>query len=446
MKFAPCLALFCASVSIACSPVTPIDEEIEQDNSETHGLLDPPAPPEGVQYQMVKEVMPGEELYGCKMFVAPPEGLYVNREAVRFSAGGHHVLLYRTPYEAIPRRTELGDPIDAEAIHDCSMGATALWKVTGVLGGSESYEGRGLLEDLPEGVAIAIDPGAVIVMSTHYLNATPSPIEVDSRINLYTIPKEHVKAEAGVLYFDNPIIRVPAGGASTARVRCPISKDISIVSLQSHMHARGTAFSAMIVGVEGGPKEIYETTSWKEPPVKDFSPALSVRAGQLIDYRCSYRGAGPLDVVRGETSDDEMCQLIGPYYPRDRHLEACEDENGESAARWVGSGTATCAQVYACLKEASPIAKDGGAEAFACVLSSRASEAKEVSALMRCRMKHDGGACKAACTSLTSSGACEGCLAQVCAEEVHACSAAIEEALPTIPSPAMEERDDFEPH
>jgi hypothetical protein len=91
--------------------------------------------------------------------------------------------------------------------------------VSGVVGGSESFGGKGMLEELPAGVAVAVAPGAVLAMSTHYLNATPSPIEVDSRINLYTIPEDDVSIEAGVLYFDNPIIHVPAHGASTARNR-----------------------------------------------------------------------------------------------------------------------------------------------------------------------------------------------------------------------------------
>lgn len=422
MKLTPCAVLISTSVFIACSPVS---EPLHLDIVGEGQLLEPPEPLEGVQYKMVATVAPGHESYGCQLFTAPPEGLFVNREEVRFGPGGHHVLLYRTPYKEIPTTNELGEPVDAEAFHDCSAGATALWKVNGVLGGSESFGGAGLLDQLPEGVAVAIEPGAVLLMSTHYLNATPADIEVDSRINLYSIPRDNVVAEAGVLYFDNPIIRVPAHGESTARMRCPISKDISIVSLQSHMHSRGVRFAAHLAG--GGaaaPAQIYSTTTWKEPPVAIFNPPLAVTAGQAIEYRCSYQSTEPRDVIRGLGEADEMCQLIGPYYPRDMRLEACLDEDGGPAATWIGNGSATCGQTLSCLMMAPPIEEDGGKEAWGCVLNSCPGAAEAVSELVRCRLTRGRGQCSNECGGEALKEACETCLANACKDAVNACNCA----------------------
>lgn len=422
MKLTPCAVLISTSVFIACSPAS---EPLHLDVLSEGQLLAPPEPTKGVQYRMLEAVAPGQEFYGCKLVTAPPEGLYINREETRFGPGGHHVLLYRTPYTEIPLTNELGEPVDAREVHDCSAGATALWKVNGVLGGSESFGSKGLLDELPEGVAVAIEPGAVLLMSTHYLNATPAPIEVDSRINLYTIPKSQVVAEAGVLYFDNPIIRVPALGESTARMRCPVPKDISIVSLQSHMHKRGVRFAANVAGAEGtAAGELYATEAWQEPPVAEFNPPLAVAAGQRIDYRCEYQSSQPHDVVRGLTEADEMCQLIGPYYPRDRRLEACEDEDGVSAATWVGSGTATCAATSDCLQAAAPIEEDGGREAWACVLNSCAGAAEPMSELVRCRLSRGRGACSAECAEGADRDLCEDCLGEACEEALEACASA----------------------
>lgn len=422
MKLTPCAVLISTSVFIACSPVPdPLHLDILSEGQ----LLEPPEPSEGVQYKMIAAVAPGRESYGCQLFTAPPEGLFVNREEARFGRGGHHVLLYRTPYKEIPTHNELGEPVDAAFPHDCSAGATALWKVNGVLGGSESFGGPGLLDELPEGVAVAIDPGAVLLMSTHYLNATPEPIEVDARINLYAIPKEEVVAEAGVLYFNNPIIRVPAHGEATARMRCPVSKDISIVSLQSHMHSRGVRFAAHLAGEAAAANaEIYSTTSWKEPPVAYFDPPLAITAGQAIEYRCDYQSSAPHDVIHGLTEADEMCQLIGPYYPRDERLEACQDEDGGPAATWIGGGSATCGQTLTCLKEAAPIEEDGGKEAWGCVLNSCPGAAEPVSDLVRCRLTRSRGECSDECEKGASAEACEECLSEECKEVVNACNCA----------------------
>jgi hypothetical protein len=419
MKLTPCAVLVSTSVFIACSPIS---EPLHLDILSEGQLLAPPEPSEGVQYQMIASVPPGRESYGCQLFTAPPEGLYINREEVRFGPGGHHVLLYRTPYTEIPTHTELGEAVDGASLHDCSTGATALWKVNGVLGGSESFGGKGLLDELPEGVAVAVEPGAVLLMSTHYLNATPAPLEVDSRINLYTIPKENVVAEAGVLYFDNPIIHVPAHGEATARMRCPVPKDINILSLQSHMHSRGVGFAAQLLGKSGSPAvDLYATETWKEPPVAEWSPPLAVAAGHAIDYRCDYQSAEPHDVIRGLTEADEMCQLIGPYYPRDTRFEACQNEHGEPAATWIGSGSATCGQTLACLLTASPIEEDGGKDAWRCVLKSCPAAAEPVSDLVRCRLTRGQGACEEACADGSAMPACESCLEEACEDVVDAC-------------------------
>jgi hypothetical protein len=337
------------------------------------------------------------------------------------------VLLYKTPYTQIPSENEQGEPIDAASVHDCSRGVTAVWRVSGVVGGSESFGGKGMLEELPAGVAVAVAPGAVLAMSTHYLNATPSPIEVDSRINLYTIPEDDVSIEAGVLYFDNPIIYVPAHGASTARMRCPVSRDIAITGLQSHMHSRGKGFAAHLLGAGGvGATEIYSTDNWKEPPALELSPPLAVAAGQAIEYRCDYQSSEPHDVVQGATDGDEMCQLIGPYYPRDPRLEACEDEEGVIAATWIGDGSATCAETLTCLQGAGPVGKDGGAAAWACVQASCPGAAEAVSGVVRCRMSRGRGTCSTTCGGPGDqpTSACEECLKEACRAAADACASA----------------------
>lgn len=385
------------------------------------GLLAPPQPGEGIQYRMIADIPPGVESYGCQLVKAPPGGLFVQREAVQFSQGGHHVLLYRTPYLSIPTTDERGEALDAEALHDCSDGATARWRVNGVVGGSESFGGEGLVSELPPGVALIIEPGAVLLMSTHYLNATSSLISVDSRINLYTIPEEQVVIEAGVLYLDNQVLRVPAHGASSARMRCPIDRDISLIGSQSHMHSRGTLMRAVATG--GNTEDLaplYETISWSEPAVKRFDPPLLLAAGSAVETRCDYASTEDRDVFWGLTSADEMCQLIGPYFPRDEGLETCRDEAGEIAATWIGEGDSTCAEAWACMKAADP-REDRDTHA-SCIVSTCPEVAEEVSAVARCQLSFGHGACAKECASLGS--ACANCLCNACSSVVDACEKA----------------------
>lgn len=70
-----------------------------------------------------------------------------------------------------------------------------------------------------------VEPGTVLVMNTHYVNASSKPIETDARVNLYSLPAEKVKTEAGMLFYYNPFIRVPENGEASARMRCPVQNE-----------------------------------------------------------------------------------------------------------------------------------------------------------------------------------------------------------------------------
>jgi hypothetical protein len=363
--------------------------------------LEPPPTGKGIQLRMTKTVAPGIESYGCRLFQVPDGGLYVHEETVQFGRGGHHVLLYKTPYESIPERDENGRAIDNSEVHDCSDGVTALWKVDSVLGGSEIFGHPGMLRGLPEGVAVHLPGKTVIVMSVHYLNVSPAPSVVDARVNWSTISSGEVKMEAGLLYLDNKLLYVPPMGTSTARVRCPVQSKVSLVNLQSHMHARGTSFSAITTDAsKGTPLVMYETTKWIEPPVQSFDPFLMLHEGQTIEIRCDYASHEPRTIGYGPQSTDEMCQLIGPYFPRDERLEACADAHGEYAAEWIGQGLSDGVTTRSCLECAPQI---GGHEYAACIFDACPAISARVSAAVRCQLARGAGTCAAQMEALSQA-------------------------------------------
>jgi hypothetical protein len=387
------------------------------------GALAPPPPGDGVQYSMTTSLEPGQEIERCKLVVAPPEGLHIQRDEVQFTRGSHHVVLYKTDYAALPTETRNGVPIDPTVVHDCNDGATAEWEISGVIAGSQSFDGDTFLGPLPDGVALSVEPGAVLVMNTHYLNPSSDHLDVEARLNLYTIPPERVEVEASMLFYYNAFISVPANGTSSARMRCPVQRDISIVRLQSHMHRRGVGFEAFLVDGEGGPMEpIYDSAAWEQVPARSYDPPLEVKAGQAIDYRCDYANPEGRDVAQGLTTRDEMCMLIGPYFPRDRHLDDCSTPEGFPGETWVGTGAATCAETLACLAAAPPAEQDGGVRYYGCVVDSCPGAAVELTGVVSCQMTAGFGACEGACSA--GGDGCGACMAEACADEVSACQAA----------------------
>lgn len=385
------------------------------------GVLAPPAEGEGLQLKMVSTLEAGRETERCQMFVVE-EPIAFDRSEVAFTEGSHHVLLFETDYTEIPTEDEDGNPVVADEWHECPEGAADIWSVERVIGGSQNPNGDNLLNGLPEGVAMKVAPGTVLLMNTHYINATAEPLETEAAINLYTVPYDEVETEAGVLFYYNPFIHVGPQSTGRARMRCRVDKDIEVLNLQSHMHKIGVDFHAHLVDHDGSMMdEIYQTTNWENVPIERFAPTLEVEAGQSLDYYCDYENNDMRDVYQGLTTEDEMCMLIGPYWPRDDNLEVCDDPEGGYVATWIGSGDRDCGESYACLLE---VLNDDDADiekAFPCVTNSCEAVAEPLSNVVNCFLADGGGACDEACGS--DGEGCTSCLIEACAPQIEVCGA-----------------------
>jgi hypothetical protein len=235
-------------------------------------------------------------------------------------------------------------------------------------------------------------------MNAHYINATDVDIHPDVFINLWTIPEAQVKTEGDILFLYNPFIKVPALGTGRARWRCPVQSDITVANVQSHMHRRGVGYEATVVGAE---EPFYVGEAWENVQVKRFEPGMQLKKGDVLDYHCDYTNPENRDVYQGPRSTDEMCMLIGSYYPADRQTAFCQaDAQGNTAGEWVGNGAATCSATWTCLQAAFQ-SKNGLRPIIDCMDQVSPEVAVESSALMRCVMSKGPQMCGAeiaACT------------------------------------------------
>ncbi len=367
----PTLALLVGLAPVTLGAFACADPEEPPEDS----LLEPPAPGEGHQFAMTTELAPGVEAEHCKFVYGPPEGMYINYDEVRYTTGSHHFLLYETPYTTIPTENEYGEPVDTSGVFDCSSGPTDGWEVTKLIGGSQNANGDSIVS-FPPGVAMYVRPGAVLLMNAHYINTSDEVLEPEVRINVYTIAEDEVTTPGDILFLYNPLISVPANSSARARWRCPVQSDITIANVQSHMHARGVDFAAMISGEE----PFYTNTAWENVAVKDFDPGLEVAAGSYLEYYCDYENHEMRDVYQGPRSTDEMCMLIGSYYPADPRTANCLNETGNFlAGEWIGSGSASCAETLGCLEVAETLPALTN-----CMLAADPAVSKEASEVALC--------------------------------------------------------------
>ncbi len=341
-------------------------------------ILEPPPAGQGYQYVMNTVLPAGVEAEHCMFVTGPVDKFYINRDEVRFTAGSHHFLLYETPYTTIPTQKEDGTPVDTSGVFDCTDGPTDGWRITKLIGGSQNGTGDSIVA-FPTGIAMGVEANRVFLMNAHYLNASDQELTPEVRINLWTIPESEVTVEGDILFAYNPIIRSAAMSTEQARWQCPVHQDISIANVQSHMHSRGYDYSAAV----RGQTPFYTNDKWENVPVGRFDPPLQVSAGEFLDYQCGYMNASATDVYQGARSTDEMCMLIGSYWPRDGRIANCLSADGSRfGGVWVGQGTATCNETTTCLFGAF---SGGGLAAITdCVMASDPAIATEMSAALAC--------------------------------------------------------------
>jgi hypothetical protein len=244
---------------------------------------------------MTTTLDPGTEAERCMFVQAPPEGMFVRHDEVRFTTGSHHVVLYEMPYATIPTTRDDGSPIevDANGVFDCSDGVTAGFRVSKLIAGSQNANGDAFL-NFPEGVALPVIPGRVLLINAHYINTSSKEIEPEVRINLWTIPTDKVTEEGDILFWYDPFIKVEAQSEGRARMRCRLGLDITLMNVQSHMHARGTGYAAMQLGAE----PFYTNETWQDVPVKHFDDGLALSVGTWLDYYCDYTNTGASAVIQ----------------------------------------------------------------------------------------------------------------------------------------------------
>jgi hypothetical protein len=314
----------------------------------------------------------GAERQVCKLVLADAK-LNLNWSEGLFTSGSHHALVLRTPYrDALPAQNIRNEAVDASEVADC-VAAGSDWNIGGVIAGGRAVDGdpgstfpnKG---DLPDDVAIKIESNEVLEINFHMLNATTKATHACYKANLYSIPDAQVNTEAGVMFYYNNFITIPANGTFKADMACPVTQDVTLAAQVSHMHQRGTNYSASLLDgdpLAGGSEvqKLYETTQWEEPAFKVNSPALALKQGQWIRWSCDYVNPEARDVAQGQQTTDEMCMFVGAYWPRSNEMDWCMPLGGTqfyTGARPLGQGTMNGADFANCWAQSPQIVGGGG--------------------------------------------------------------------------------------
>ena len=315
-----------------------------------------------VRYQMTTTIEAGSEVEHCKFVQAPPEGILLNRDEIAYTEGSHHVLLYDTNYEAIPTTQNDGEPIkwvdEAAGVFDCSEGVQFTFDAFSIIAGSQNRNGESVIE-FPPNVAMPIAPNKVLLMNAHYINTTADVLMPTVDIALHQIDEADLEHQGGLLFFFDIFLKLPMQSSAHSTMRCDINHDITVTNMQSHMHARGVDFEALVISPEGARDTMYQNDKWEDVPVSTFAPGEQLLAGSRIEQTCWYENNEARDIYMGPRTTDEMCVTAASYYPADDYTSLCagrEDAPQTSyfmGAEWLGQGSVSCGDSLSCFQDAT---------------------------------------------------------------------------------------------
>jgi hypothetical protein len=242
--------------------------------------------------------------------------VYVNRIETKVRPGSHHLLLYtfddsRGPFCALrPAANEMRDIRNT----DGSMNAIAMLPMA-----CHVFFGGAMVAQsdfrFPEGVALRLPPNAGLDLNTHYVNRTGAEFPGEVEVNLHTVDRSRVRTVASPLNLQNTDITVRAHADTTIATTFVVSEPtMTIITLTSHMHERGTRF---VVRLKGGARDgevVYDNADWAHPLVRTFDTPLVLRKGEALVSEVTYHNTTDRVIHFGLTSEDEMGIVFGYYY------------------------------------------------------------------------------------------------------------------------------------
>jgi hypothetical protein len=175
---------------------------------------------------------------------------------------------------------------------------------------------------LPPAVAFTLDPGQLVRIELHFINATDEQQELRASSTFVEIAEDEFEQEADFMFIGNPDINVPAGSDFTLDTPFLPLPDrlagIQVFAVTGHEHQWGTGVTAsMVTGEADEGTTIYdpENFQWNEPETIYHDPALTLPDGGGFRFQCTWHNASQQDVGFGESVDDEMCFFWAYYYP-----------------------------------------------------------------------------------------------------------------------------------
>jgi hypothetical protein len=357
MRFTKPLALTLPLALSACGGSKPSNAWNIQDLS----------PAEGVSVRIPEFDVPmGDESQRCYFMHMPDlnngNPYFIDRFEIALTDGSHHMNIFRvkTIVGLKPEDGEKlmlggganGPPIEATMIDGkgdymhSPCWKSANWADWPLVANNQDSTPEHNTNDwkLPAGVAAKFDPNELLMLQTHYVNASrqPTPDRAEVGINFHLFKGAATPVEMGSLFATQQSIRICQSNPNptfAGTCRFPAGQEIHITAANGHFHSRGKKFTMFSwdgksLDQPSDSAMFYESDSWNDPPMKvgmDVQPP----SGGGMWWNCEYQWHAPTEfscddvnakdtqhandccyTFGGNTDVGEHCNVFLYYYPR----------------------------------------------------------------------------------------------------------------------------------
>jgi hypothetical protein len=285
--------------------------------------LPPPLPGQGFQLKTLPtSVEPGQEVQDCYFFRVPSDSeVFIQRMVLRQRQGSHHLNVFRVG-TLLDLRGEDGEVVRGTNAPNSPCWKSSNWADWPLLVNSQISEpGKETVDfTLPPGVAQKLMPGELLMLQTHYVNATTqmTPSVGEAWINFESIPKAQVTAELGTYFATNQNLRICPGETKFVEKLCRFSHPATVIAANGHFHSRGTRFQMFPYDPQTGKgAPFYDSTSWSDPLMARGLTVPIPDQGGVI-YRCEY--TAPAEAC-GDPNQG-CCFTFGPKVETSEHCNA----------------------------------------------------------------------------------------------------------------------------
>ena len=297
--------------------------------------LAPPA--QGYQFAPEPFAVPkGTETQRCFFYEIPSDTpVWVNRFEMAQNVGSHHLNIFRVR----TIQSLSGNPGDVVVDGQCWISSNwADWPlvVNSQAANPNSPTKTGYYDEhMPAGVAMQFQPHELIMIQSHYVNATTqtTPLRGKVIVNFDSVDASTVQQEMGTLFATDQNIRICPGDTNksfTSTCQIAASVPVTIFAANSHFHSRGVDFTISTFDPATGSTSspFYESQNWNEPPMAT-GLSVQVPANGGVSYTCTFTCApglcgdpnnGCCFTFGGHVETQEHCNIFVYYYPKTRDV------------------------------------------------------------------------------------------------------------------------------